>query len=60
MLEVVTCRFESPALQECCQISRVPVSIYPLMIADDKRDFDTDMAEAWEGKHIKGQQKHCD
>eukprot|EP00439_Symbiodinium_sp_Y106_P077691 s2610_g16.t1 len=34
---------------ECCQISRVPVSIYPLMIADDKRDFDTDMAEAWEG-----------
>lgn len=34
---------------ECCQISRVPVSIYPLMVADDKRDFDMDMAEAWEG-----------
>ena len=45
---------QSPAHQECCQISRVPVSIYPLMVADDKRDFDMDMAEAWEGKCLKG------
>ncbi|CAE7220774.1 unnamed protein product [Symbiodinium natans] len=34
---------------ECCQISRVPVSIYPLMTGAGKRDFDTGMAQAWEG-----------
>ncbi|CAE7276621.1 unnamed protein product, partial [Symbiodinium natans] len=34
---------------ECCQISRVPVSIYPLMTGAEKRDFDPGMAQAWEG-----------
>jgi len=42
----------------CCQISRVPVSIYPLMTANDKRDFDTDMAEAWEGVYCPSASKN--
>ncbi|CAJ1384314.1 unnamed protein product [Effrenium voratum] len=34
---------------ECCQISRVPVTVYPYLLSSELRDFDTGMANAWEG-----------
>ncbi|CAE7214497.1 xlnA, partial [Symbiodinium natans] len=33
----------------CCQISRLPVSIYPPLGNGDKRSFEEDMAQGWEG-----------
>ena len=30
--------------KECCQISRIPVSVYPM------RAYNPDMAHGWEGK----------
>eukprot|EP00439_Symbiodinium_sp_Y106_P026832 s1765_g3.t1 len=34
---------------ECCQISRVPISIYPYLTGGARRAFDGDMAQGWEG-----------
>ncbi|CAE7225537.1 unnamed protein product, partial [Symbiodinium natans] len=34
---------------ECCEITRVPVSIYPFIGNGEKRAFEDDMAKEWEG-----------
>eukprot|EP00438_Fugacium_kawagutii_P014502 Skav208987 [mRNA] locus=scaffold395:19091:28513:- [translate_table: standard] len=36
-------------VQECCEINRVPVSLYPYMAGGDHREFKSDLAHGWEG-----------